>query len=117
MFWVGYSTLWCVLLGLPYPPPHLGIPAAAGSAGAISFAIYFMFPADWRNDGAFLRRSIWLWLANMFFWILLLSYAIVLFLFNKVSEEYQPLLAILIVFIREIGMLLLKISLWFSLIV
>ena len=71
-----------------------------------------MFPADWRNDGAFLRRSIWLWLANMFFWILLLSYAIVLFLFNKVSEEYQPLLAILIVFIREIGMLLLKISLY-----
>jgi len=102
--WVVYSALWCFGLGLPYPPPHVGIPAAVCCTLAITINIWFSFPKSWRKETSFKKRGVFLTIGNMYFWILFFFYcAFILFLFDVTPIDYQWGIVILLILVREFG--------------
>ena len=73
-YWLLLYLVWTPLLGLPYPPPLLGVQAASAGIAAVVGAIWFQFPPSWRTDAAFRKKVKFLLLAQMFILVMSLQY-------------------------------------------
>ena len=97
----GY-IIWSVLLSYNYPIPWGFFVIVNVKTVAEFTTLWLLFPARWRKHEDFKRRFFFMIMAVATFYGMYFPYIVVTVILNANQNEYQPIIALTLPFIREV---------------
>ena len=93
--------IWTRILSYQYPMPFLGLTTVYVNSIFYFIEIWALFPKEWRQNSGFKRR-----MKNFIFEIglrqlMVVLYSIIVLVLRKYPNQYQPLIALSLPFLRE----------------
>ena len=98
---------WIQILHLPYPIPLVGFTSKTLLFSIVIVVCWFQFPISWRRNSQFKQKAKHLLLAHIFIYIMDTERFFYLWLFHVVPQDFQWILAPMLVLLREINAMIL----------